>query len=225
MLIFIGYAISLLIISLGILGLIMSLSIERKGKALLGFILSILIIWGGYYLGYNVYIHRKDAEEITGMIKEVASYIRERRMREETLLAAKKAQKIPLKTIVNPSEVHKPLGSYSHAIKVKGGDLLFVAGQGGIDRNGHVVGKKDLRMQVKQALENIKAILKAQGATLKDVIKMTTYVTDIDAYLKLSPSPLTEYIKDKFPVGALIEVKRLALPEMMVEIEAIALVK
>jgi len=224
MLTFIGYAISLLIVSLGILGLIVTLSIERKGRALLGFILSMLIIGGGYYLGYKLYTHRKDAQEITGMIKEVASYIRERRMKRK-LPTTKRVRPSSLRTIINPADIHKPLGPYSHAIKVDGRSLLFISGQGGIDHNGKVVGEKDMRAQVRQALENIRAILRSQGASLNDVIKMTTYVTDMEAYLKLNPPPITEYIKGKFPANVLIEVKKLALPEMMVEIDAIALIK
>src|SRR5206468_4070543 len=67
---------------------------------------------------------------------------------------------------------------YSHVVTVEGRRMIFVAGQLARDKNGNVVGKGDMRAQIRQVGENIKVALAAAGATLADVVKSNTYVTD-----------------------------------------------
>jgi enamine deaminase RidA (YjgF/YER057c/UK114 family) len=69
---------------------------------------------------------------------------------------------------------------YSHIVVVEGRRTIFIAGQLARDRDGNVVGKGDMRAQIRQVGENLKAALAAAGATLNDLVKTTTYVTDID---------------------------------------------
>src|SRR5438128_236687 len=71
---------------------------------------------------------------------------------------------------------------YSHVVVVEGQRLIFVAGQLARDAQGNVVGKGDMRTQLRQVGENITAALAAAGATLNDIVKTTTYVTDIDEF-------------------------------------------
>src|SRR4029453_3229954 len=73
---------------------------------------------------------------------------------------------------------------YSHVVSVEGKRMVFVAGQPGAGRAGNVVGKGDLRGQIRQVGENIKAALAAAGATLADIVKTNTYVTDKDGDFK-----------------------------------------
>jgi reactive intermediate/imine deaminase len=128
------------------------------------------------------------------------------------------------KIVSNPPTVAAPLkGYYSNAVRAQAGPLLFIAGQVAIDRQGKVVGKGDLRAQAVQALENIKAILAAHDATMDDVVKVTVYVTDMRAYDELTDIRLKYFPKDG-PASVLVEVSKLALPDLMVEIEAVAVV-
>jgi 2-iminobutanoate/2-iminopropanoate deaminase len=130
----------------------------------------------------------------------------------------------PRKRAVNPPEVAPPLkGHYSNSVRVEAGPLLFIAGQIALDKEGRLVGKGDLRAQAVQVLENIRAILRANGADMADVLKVTVYVTDIRAFHEIADIRLRYFPKDG-PASAIVEVSRLALPEIMIEIEAVAAV-
>ena len=112
---------------------------------------------------------------------------------------------------------------YTHVVAVEGRRTIFVSGQLARDRNGNVVGKGDMRAQIRQVGENIKAALEAAGASLQDIVKTTTYVTDIDEFFKHVDVRL-EYLGRALPTSTTVEVRRLAHPDLMVEIEAIAVV-
>lgn len=128
------------------------------------------------------------------------------------------------KTALNPPGVAPPLRPYySNCVRVTAGPLLFVAGQVGVDAQGRVVGPGDPAAQTAQALENIKAILAASGATLDDVVKVTVYVTDM-AHFEPIAQVRSRYFPRNGPASAIVEVRRLALPELLVEIEAVAAV-
>jgi reactive intermediate/imine deaminase len=128
------------------------------------------------------------------------------------------------KRAINPTEVAPPLkGHYSNSVRVTAGPLLFIAGQISIDAQGRLVGQGDLRAQAVQVLENIRAILRANGADMEDVLNVTVYVTDIRAFHDISDIRLRYFPKDG-PASAIVEVSRLALPELMIEISAIAAV-
>lgn len=114
---------------------------------------------------------------------------------------------------------------YSQVVVVSGaGRQIFVAGQVARDVNGEVVGKGDMAAQIAQVGENIKACLEAAGASLDDVVKTTTYVTDIEEYFKHADVRL-RYFGGATPTSTTVEVSRLASPELMVEIEAFAIAK
>lgn len=130
----------------------------------------------------------------------------------------------PRKIAQNPPQVAAPLkGYYSNAVKVSAGPLLFIAGQVAINREGRVVGKGDLKAQATQVLENIKGILEANNATMDDIVKVTLYVTDMRAYDELTDIRM-KYFPKNGPASVIVEVSKLALPELMVEIEAVAAV-
>ena len=86
-----------------------------------------------------------------------------------------------------------------------------------------MVGKGDMRAQIRQVGENIKAALEAAGASLQDIVKTTTYVTDIDEFFKHVDVRL-EYLGRALPTSTTVEVRRMAHPDLVVEIEAIAVV-
>jgi 2-iminobutanoate/2-iminopropanoate deaminase len=109
---------------------------------------------------------------------------------------------------------------YSHVVVVEARKTIFVSGQLARDARGEVVGKGDMRAQIRQTGENIKAALAAAGATLADVVKTNTYVTDIEEFFKHTDVRM-EYF-GALPTSTTVEVRRLAHPDLLVEIEAIA---
>jgi enamine deaminase RidA (YjgF/YER057c/UK114 family) len=111
---------------------------------------------------------------------------------------------------------------YSHVVVVAGQRTIFVSGQLARDRHGNVVGKGDMRAQIRQVGENIKAALEATGATLHDIVKATTYVTDIEEFFRHVDVRM-EYF-GALPASTTVEVRRLAHPDLLVEIEVIAVV-
>ena len=112
---------------------------------------------------------------------------------------------------------------YSHVVTIEGGRrMIFVAGQLARARDGSTVGKGDMRAQVRQVGENIKAALAAAGATLADVVKTNTYVTDLDEFFRHLDVRM-EYFGAALPTSTTVEVRRLAHPDFLVEIEAMAI--
>jgi enamine deaminase RidA (YjgF/YER057c/UK114 family) len=112
---------------------------------------------------------------------------------------------------------------YSHVVVVEGKRTIFISGQLARDRHGNAVGKGDMRAQLRQVGENIRAALEAAGATLDHLVKTTTYVTDIEAYFKHVDVRM-EYFR-ALPTSTTVEVRRLAHPDFLVEVEAIAVVE
>ena len=125
------------------------------------------------------------------------------------------------KTVLQPDTVAKPLGTYSHGVMVSGNILIFLAGQTSVNAKGEIVGKGDMRAQLRQVHENVKAVLEAAGATFDNVVKTITFVTDVEEYRKHADIR-REYLKDYLPPSTLVGITRLARPEFMVEIEATA---
>jgi enamine deaminase RidA (YjgF/YER057c/UK114 family) len=112
---------------------------------------------------------------------------------------------------------------YSHVVTVEPRELIFVSGQLSRDNEGRIVGAGDMRAQLRQTLENVKAALEAAGASLSDLVRTNTYVTDIDEYFKHTDVRM-EYYNHAMPTSTTVEVRRLAQLELMVEIDAIAAV-
>ena len=114
--------------------------------------------------------------------------------------------------------------AYSHMVTVSGtGRMIFVAGQLARDADGNCVGKGDMRAQIQQVGENIKTCLEAAGATLADIVKTNTYVTDYEEFSKHGDMRL-RYFGPGMPTSTTVEVRRLPGLDFMIEIEAIAFV-
>jgi 2-iminobutanoate/2-iminopropanoate deaminase len=111
---------------------------------------------------------------------------------------------------------------YSHVVVVEARKTIFVSGQLARDARGEVVGKGDMASQIRQTGENIKAALAAAGATLNDIVKTNTYVTDIEEFFKHTDVRM-EYF-GALPTSTTVEVRKLAHPDLMVEVEVIAMV-
>ena len=132
---------------------------------------------------------------------------------------------MPRKNIQPESLAQRVVGGhvlYSHVVVVEGRKTIFVSGQLARDRSGGVVGAGDMRAQIRQVGENVKAALAAAGATLADIVKTNTYVTDIEEFFNHVDVRM-EYF-GALPTSTTVEVRRLAHPDLLVEVEAIAVV-
>lgn len=136
-------------------------------------------------------------------------------------MAIQRSKKHPEKLSLRKAKDGRQL--YSQVVVVAGtGRMIFIAGQIARDVKGNVVGIGDMRKQIEQVGENIKDCLESVGATLDDVVKTTTYVTDMDEYFKHADVRL-HYFGNAIPTSTTVEVRRLATPDFMVEIEALAI--
>jgi 2-iminobutanoate/2-iminopropanoate deaminase len=125
------------------------------------------------------------------------------------------------RTASNPPDVAPPIRAYySNCVKIRSMTSLYIAGQLGVDLSGKLVGP-GVAEQAEQALENISRILAANGATMRHVVKVTVYVTNIDELDDIAPARLKHFPKDG-PASVIVEISRLAVPGAKVEIEATA---
>jgi enamine deaminase RidA (YjgF/YER057c/UK114 family) len=114
--------------------------------------------------------------------------------------------------------------AYSHVVTVSGsGKIVFIAGQLARDANGNCVGKGEMRAQMEQTFQNLDRCLKAAGATWADVVKTNTFVTDFDEFQKCADVRM-RYFGVATPTSTTVGVTRLADPDCMIEIEAVAVV-
>ncbi len=129
-------------------------------------------------------------------------------------------------TFDNPAGVAPPASNYLHVAVAELGvaRLLFVAGQIAIGPTGQLVGAGDVGKQAEQIFENIRAILAAHGATLRDVAKLTTFFADMAGRAEVA-AVRDRYFPDPAPPNTAVEVSRLAYTDWLLEIEAVAVVK
>ncbi len=120
---------------------------------------------------------------------------------------------------IRAEEIVEPLSHYSDAMRSQG--FLFTSGCVSLDREGNVVGAGDIDAQVRQVFDNLRAVLRAGGVGPADVVKLTVYLTNIADRQALT-EPRKVLFGDHRPASTLVEVSALALPELLVEIEAVA---
>jgi 2-iminobutanoate/2-iminopropanoate deaminase len=129
---------------------------------------------------------------------------------------------MPTHTLIRAQGLPEPISHYTDAVVA--GKTVYVSGQGALDAQGTLVGRGDVVAQTRQVLDNMKLALAAAGGTLDDVTKVTVYLKNVDDRPKVN-EVRKEYFKDNKPASTLIEISRFAIDGMLVEIEAVAVLK
>jgi 2-iminobutanoate/2-iminopropanoate deaminase len=123
----------------------------------------------------------------------------------------------------NPPTLSKPTG-YTHIVEVTGpAKIVYISGQVALDKDAKVVGDGDMKAQAEQVFKNLEAALTAAGAKFSDVVKMNTYMTDIEKAPAVR-EVRARYFGETTPASTLVQVVHLARPEFMLEIEVVAAV-
>lgn len=130
-----------------------------------------------------------------------------------------------MREAINPPTLPTPPG-YSQMIQVSGGTTIYIAGQVAWDAENYLVGRSDFEAQTRQVLTNLVAALDAAGAGVDDLVKICIYVVDYD----VDKLDIIRRVRDEFfgditpPTSTLLGVSALAVPDLMIEIDAIAYV-
>ena len=120
----------------------------------------------------------------------------------------------------NPPGLFSPSG-FTHVVEVTGGRTIYISGQIAVDKSFQVVGKDDFPTQAEQVFENLKVALTAVGADFTHVVKLNIYLLDV-AHLSILREVRNRYINtDHPPASTVVEVRKLALDGLLLEIEAI----
>jgi len=135
------------------------------------------------------------------------------------------------KIILKPKQVWDPNDAgfthpqpFSQGVIAPAGRMVWAAGQVALDREGAVVGKGDAARQTAAALENLKAVLEDAGATMEDVVKLTVYLTHMSRDLAQVQEMRRKYFPVDPPASSTIGISELVNPELLVEIEALAVI-
>ena len=123
----------------------------------------------------------------------------------------------------NPEGLSKlRVSLYNHCVRVSGtGTTLYLAGQLARDADGRTVGVGDIRAQTEQVILNMQKILRAEGGDLQNLVKVTVFVTDMRHFDAIS-EVRRRYFADDLPASTIVEVSKLAQPDLMIEIEGVA---
>jgi len=123
--------------------------------------------------------------------------------------------------ILKLKSVHPTVG-YSHVAKA--GNTLYIAGQVAQDVEGNLVGKGDFEAQARQAYTNLKNIIEEAGGSLKNIVKMTTFLTHHN-YVETYRSVRNEFFSEPFAPNTLLIIESLASPDYLIEVEAVAVLE
>jgi enamine deaminase RidA (YjgF/YER057c/UK114 family) len=130
--------------------------------------------------------------------------------------------------IYNSAELGTPLGAYSHVTRVRAQEYLFIAGMLSTDKAGSIVGKGDFDAQAAQIFSNIRLALESAGASWKNVVQFTTYLTDaklIEGFMAYRRREFPRmFAGAPYPPNTLLIIDRLVREEFLIEVQTTAAV-
>ena len=127
---------------------------------------------------------------------------------------------------INPKEIYTPNKNiYTQVIKTTGSTQIFLAGIVPFDQKQNIVGIGNMRLQVKQVLQNIRYALRSADASVSDVVRINVLTTDVDLYIQEGASQVINLFGETKPTSTTYQVSRLVHPDWMVEIEATAIIE
>lgn len=121
----------------------------------------------------------------------------------------------------NPPTIWKPFGAFSMGVVQGDGRIVHLKGQVPLDIDGRTVGHRDMHVQTRKVLENIRDTLAHVGGEMRDVLSLTHYVTDIRSFMT-TRELREEFFAEPYPVTTTVEVTRLYHRDILVEITAVA---
>jgi reactive intermediate/imine deaminase len=128
------------------------------------------------------------------------------------------------KTQVSTAALRSPNGVFSQATTVEAtGRLVFVSGMTARQPDGGIAGVGDVREQTRQVCENVKAAVEAAGGTLADVCRVDVYVRNMEDFATIH-EVRAQYFTEPLPASTMVEVSKLAHPDYLIEINAIAVI-
>ena len=127
------------------------------------------------------------------------------------------------RTYLEPDGIAAPPEPYSHAVRC--GDTVYLAGQVAFDEHNNVVGAGDARKQAERVWHNIRLAVEAAGGELADVIKITIFLKDIRHASDEIAVRQQLFRPGRFPICTQVQVANLGLPDLMMEVDAIAVLK
>jgi 2-iminobutanoate/2-iminopropanoate deaminase len=123
----------------------------------------------------------------------------------------------------NPPALSKPTG-YTHIVEVTGpAKTIYISGQIAFDKDGKLVGAGDMKAQAEQVFKNLEVALNAAGAKFSDVVKMNSYITDMSKAQAVR-DVRSRYFAETSPASTFVQVAGLVRPELLLEIEVVAVV-
>ena len=137
--------------------------------------------------------------------------------------AAQAQAQAPNLRFSNPPGMTKP-AAYSHVVEVNGPHrIVYLAGQTGVDASGKVA--QGFRAQAVQVMENIKTALASVGGDFDHIVKLTSYLTDLEANADVFREVRASYFPNKaaLPASTLLQISRLASPSYLLEVEVVAI--
>ena len=115
-------------------------------------------------------------------------------------------------------------GAYSSGVEAPSGRTIYVSGQVSFDAEGNVVGEGDVKLQTETVLEHVETVVEEAGGGMEDIVKVTVFITDMGLYDEIH-EVRRRYFEEPFPASSMVEVSALIDPRLLIEIEAVAVVR
>lgn len=129
-----------------------------------------------------------------------------------------------MKELLHTDQLSAPSGHFSQGvIAAASGRLVFISGMTARDIDGHVIGSGDIEAQTRQVCENLERAVGAAGGTLNDIVRVDVFVRNIEHFDAIH-RVRREYFDTPAPASTLLEVSKMVSPEMLIEINAIAVI-